>query len=428
MGAQTIISLNNMQATDSPYLEKFGFRPPMMADSPKDSLELCVTIPSYKEPDLLLTLESLLSCDSFDHRTEVLVLFNAGLEDEQAIRTHQDQLLQCERWKKDQGVENIHFLLCGDLPTKTAGVGLARKILMDEASWRFERLAKDGVIVCLDADSTVAGNYIEELLKAAQSKAVGFAIHYEHPLTGGQDDEQYAAIIDYEIHLRYYLECMRFAGFPFAYHTVGSSMAVKSKTYQKQGGMNKRKAGEDFYFLNKIMALGDFEEINSTCVYPSARSSDRVPFGTGKAVGDKLAGKKEITTYDFRIFEELRLLFSQADALFVSNEIQVSATMRGFLDLVFFEKRVDEIRSNVGTIEAFRKRFFRWFDAFVIMKLAHYYRDHGFPNQQPVVACEMLFEKQGWTGHSNNGKSVLEMLRKRQKVVFAGADTGAFRR
>ena len=38
-------------------------------------------------------------------------------------------------------------------------------------------------------------------------------------------------------------------------------MAVRADAYLRQGGMNRRKAGEDFYFLNKFMVLGGYGEM-----------------------------------------------------------------------------------------------------------------------------------------------------------------------
>ena len=80
------------------------------------------------------------------------------------------------------------------------------------------------------------------------------------------------------------MEAQCHALFPFAFHTIGSSMAVRASSYMRQGGMNKRKAGEDFYFQQKIIPLCGFTECNSTVVYPSPRPSYRVPFGTGRAM------------------------------------------------------------------------------------------------------------------------------------------------
>jgi hypothetical protein len=46
--------------------------------------------------------------------------------------------------------------------------------------------------------------------------------------------------------------------FSYAYHTVGSAMAVKAYQYVKVGGMNRRQAGEDFYFIQKLVHSGNF--------------------------------------------------------------------------------------------------------------------------------------------------------------------------
>ena len=109
------------------------------------------------------------------------------------------------------------------------------------------------------------------------------SIYFEHDLndTVGIEKEH---IIAYELHLRYLIHAQRFCGHPFAYHTVGSSMAVRRQAYMQQGGMNTRQAGEDFYFLQKFIETGKLFEIKSTVVYPQARISLRVPFGTGKAM------------------------------------------------------------------------------------------------------------------------------------------------
>ena len=79
-------------------------------------------------------------------------------------------------------------------------------------------------------------------------------------------------IAAYELHLRYYTHGLRFSNLPYSFQTVGSAMAVRCSAYQKQGGMNKRKAGEDFYFIQKIIALGGYSELNSTTVFPVSKN------------------------------------------------------------------------------------------------------------------------------------------------------------
>ena len=117
------------------------------------------------------------------------------------------------------------------------------------------------------------------------------------------------------------VQALRYTHFPYAFHTIGSCLAVRGSAYVKQGGMNRRKAGEDFYFLQKIIPLGNFGEINSTRVIPSARVSDRVPFGTGKAMMKWYeSGEKVFKSYNPEIYEELFKLFSGIDNLYDSKE------------------------------------------------------------------------------------------------------------
>jgi hypothetical protein len=97
------------------------------------------------------------------------------------------------------------------------------------------------------------------------------------------------AVINYELHQRYYLQAVRYTGYPFAYHTVGSCFAVLAETYCRMGGLSRRKAGEDFYFIQKIAVHGRYGECRTTRVYPSPRPSDRVPFGTGPDISRQIS-------------------------------------------------------------------------------------------------------------------------------------------
>ena len=59
--------------------------------------------------------------------------------------------------------------------------------------------------------------------------------------------------------------------------------------------MNRKKAGEDFYFLQKLFDAGHFSECNTTRVIPSPRPSDRVIFGTGPAIREYLETAVSLT-------------------------------------------------------------------------------------------------------------------------------------
>jgi len=105
--------------------------------------------------------------------------------------------------------------------------------------------------------------------------------------------EGQAAICCYEIFLRYWVLGLKYAKSPWAFHSIGSTIVTSTDSYLKVRGMNKREAGEDFYFLNKLAKIGSIDYIRDTCVFPSARSSSRVPFGTGKRIERFLSGQKQ---------------------------------------------------------------------------------------------------------------------------------------
>jgi hypothetical protein len=202
-------------------------------------------------------------------------------------------------------------------------------------------------------------------------------------------------------------------------------MAVRSFAYQKQGGMNKRKAGEDFYFIHKIISLGNFTELKTSCIIPSPRISDRVPFGTGKAIGDWVAaGELTYETYAFQIFEIIKTFVQLIPKLwkealeeqkdFVKNAD--NCVLVTYLKAVNFQDSLLEIRKNSKNLEGFIKRFYVWFDAFRILKIVHYLRDNGFENQTLYSQTMQLLPKLIHTSKSPaSTKELLIIFRQLEK-------------
>lgn len=389
------------------YLQKYGFIPPQIKSHPDPDIGTIVVIPCFNEPDLVSSVASLAACIPPHKKTEIIVVINAGAHHSNEIKAQNKKSeTELHTWLKDQSWSwlAVHTIFMDNLPEKHAGVGLARKTGMDEAVARFAKIGYDGIIACFDADCSCDTNYLLALENHFDQnpKSPGCSVYFEHPITGDAHETQiYDAIVQYELHLRYYNQALRFCKLPYAYHTIGSSMAVRSSAYQKQGGMNKRKAGEDFYFLHKIIALGNFTELNETCVYPSPRISNRVPFGTGKAVGDFISNETLVfCTYHFHSFELIQEWVSNIPQLYqgdlkaikwsAKNEI-ASAVLFDFLKQESFEPALEEIRKNVSNPAQFVKRFFIWFDAFRVLKLVHYLRDHLYQNQEIGAACQSLF-------------------------------------
>ncbi len=405
------------------YLSKYGFKPPQVNKEVSKSLHFIVVIPCFNEPDIISTLDSLKGCVKPNREVEVIIVVNQSENVPKSIDERNKQTVKdIHEWQENNTFWfSIHLLYEDSLPKKHAGVGLARKIGMDEAVFRFHQIDNDqGIIVCLDADCTVAPNYFQEIEQHFEDhpKTPGCAIHYEHPLQGNDfSTENYTGIINYELFLRYYNLGLSFAGFPYAYHTVGSSMAVRSYAYQKQGGMNKRKAGEDFYFLHKIIKLGGFTTLNKTVVYPSARTSERVPFGTGKAINDFLQqlDYNYYSTYDFEIFKTLKR-FVQACEEIYENETYVfeDESLNQSLTEISFQSSINEIKRNTVGFDSFKKRFFQYFDAFKVLKFVHFARDNFYPNQEIKDQVNLLLSVYG-INTINDKKEQLIKLRELEK-------------
>ena len=389
------------------YLAKHQLFPLQIDESPHPDLNLVIVIPCHDEPDLLGALDSLWACTRVPTTVEVIVVVNASETHPADVHQRNNETLVelqtwiTQHWDQRMRVHAIHH---PRLPAKHAGVGLARKLGMDEAVARLGDPGNDnGVIVGFDADCRCAPDYLTQIESHFRHYPTtpGCSIHFEHPLTGDANPMVDEGIARYELYLRYYLLGLRYARFPHAYHTVGSSMAVRAWAYAKQGGMNRRQAGEDFYFLNKIIALGGFTELCRTTVVPSARRSHRVPFGTGRAMTEWLAGADRYQrVFSPELFEELRAVFSaipdwfddprEPDALLEELPPGIAA----YLAQQNFGPKIREIQANVARVDTFVSRFFRWFDAFRLFKFLRWGEDGRFEGEPLVEAVRTLLQRQ----------------------------------
>ncbi len=378
------------------YLDRFSEREQLIPEKPNSDLGLIVVIPCCNESDLISSLKSLLNCDRPQKSVEVIVVINASENAENEVfQQNKKTYTEASDWISRNNSDELKFFLIveNNLPKKHAGVGLARKIGMDEA---VRRLPDDGVIVCFDADATCDDNYLVEIEKHFKQhpKSPACSIHFEHPIDGKQfSKENYNGILQYELHLRYYKNALSYAGLPYAFHTIGSSMAVRSNAYQKQNGMNKRKAGEDFYFLQKLIPLGGFTEIKTTRVIPSPRVSDRVPFGTGRAMQEWLGNNSsELTTYNINSFQDLKTFVRVVPELFQNCDVVIPESIKLFLQEIDYAESLPKIRANSTSQKHFVKLFFNWFNAFKVLKYVHFARDNFYPNQSVFQAANKLLQ------------------------------------
>jgi hypothetical protein len=413
------------------YLKKQKDSIPRIKSAPQNDLRYAVVIPCYYENRLIDSLESLNNCVRPKGTVEIIVVINSSVNADDSIKEQNLQTYkEATDWIKDHSDSKFcyHIIYVPDLSPKYAGAGYARKIGMDEAVWRFNLIRKDsGIIVSFDADSICDNNYLTEIENYYNEYpfANGSSIYFEHPLSGDDfSDSVYRAIALYELHLRYYIQALRNISFPYAFHTVGACFTVKALSYIKQGGMNKRKAGEDFYFLHKIIPLGNYADVNSTRVIPSPRPSHRVPFGTGPAIKKFLLDSEaEFMTYNPESFRDLRELFNIVPEFFKQNQEYIKdkikelpVPVKEFLNENKAVYKINEINNNCNNINSFTRRFYNWFNAFTVLKFLNFCSSNYYPRISVVSATNILLKRLELLDYKNSNEfELLKLLRQHEK-------------
>jgi hypothetical protein len=358
----------------SAYLEERAIFPELIKEAPDKDTAIIVVVPAYDEPGITKMLDSLALCSVPSCRTEVVIVVNAPADaSAESIKNNNLVLENIERWKAENHDSFFRLYSVEIRPghLKEWGVGLARKTGMDEAIRRFSSIGRpDGVILNLDADCLVEMNY-------------------------------FVSVYD-ELHLRYYFQGLKYTGFPYVFHTVGSAIGVRALSYIKAGGMNRKRAGEDFYFIQKLVPSGGYFSLNSTTVYPSPRPSFRVPFGTGASVG-KMTGSGEafLLTYNILAFNELKSFFCRADEYYSGEHHKFSdfynslpQGLKSFISEEELSEKLMEIKNNTSDFPAFKKRFFGWFNMFRVVKYLNHVHSAIYEKKSvPAAASELLIEQ-----------------------------------
>jgi hypothetical protein len=287
-----------------------------------------------------------------------------------------------------------------ELPENNGGVGLARKIGMDLALTFLDYESRNKkLLICTDADCTVQNNYLKEIINQFSNYNLSAAVvNYTHNISG--NDENTKAIICYEYYLRYFVLGLKYSHSPYSFHTIGSTMVCDYESYIKVEGMNKRKAAEDFYFLEKLAKVVEIANISSTTVYPSERPSWRVPFGTGQRVNRFLSKERdEYKLYNPESFEILKNWISALNinyglvSEYLAEAEDIHPALYKFLIQQEFDRDFSKILNQAIDEKQLNLQKKRWFDGFRTLKLIHYLRDNAFPEIFTFDAIDSLFEK-----------------------------------
>ena len=271
------------------------------------------------------------------------------------------------------------------------GVGLARKIGADVACAHFASGAlRSPWLRFTDADVRLPADYLHH----PPARPGSLVMPYRHEAAGPIEDRA----VRYELHLRYYVDRLRHAGSPYAFHTIGSTIAIHAQVYAKVRGVPRRNAGEDFYLLNKAAKVAPVFAAARPEIAIRARLSDRVPFGTGpalRAMGDG----PSFPSYAYESFDLLREAIG-----FIDHGTAMQPRTERLLDELGFFHRLERAQTQHRSPHTLRKAMHQWFDAFRTLRFIHLARRHH--PDRPLTP--MLDELYGSSDH-------LDLLKRRER-------------
>lgn len=364
-----------------------------------------IVVPAHREePDFLLRLQSLAETES---ETLVILVVNRPENQgdyhqdqqlwqralESGLQSWQRKHLTLLNWKNRSGLLLVDRFSEGrPIPTRQ-GVGLARKIGCDLALELHTRAnVRAHLIHSSDADAGLPADYFQQSAAQQNCSALVYAFHH----VAGADPRINAATAVYEGSLHYYVDGLRWAGSPYAFHTIGSCMAVSMLHYAQCRGFPKRSGGEDFYLLNKLSKLAPVQQLQGEPIRLQARSSSRVPFGTGPAVNRilDLAAPDEFTTYAPDIFVELARLLDGFRSLWESRYDcetwlqQFSQVSQDACRELGMESLFQHLTKQAKTPSQCLEQTHHWFDAFRTLKFVRHLQSHKYPAVPLAMAQE----------------------------------------
>jgi len=332
-------------------------------------MKLHVAIPALDELEFLpLTLDAIAK-QKTDFQFHIYVCVNQPeawwneVEKVKICENNQKLLCFLENFKDF----NIHIIdktsVGKGWADNSSGVGWARKTLFDEI---FKTANDEDVIISLDADTLFNERYFQSIGENfTQNQIDVLSVPYYHKLT--EDENANRAILLYEIYLRNYFINLHRIGSPYAFTAIGSAISVRVKALKKIRGITPLSSGEDFYLLQKLRKMSPISNYNSEMVYPAARFSTRVPFGTGPAMIKFCSGNFEsYHYYHSSLFDPIKKTYDIISELFIKDK------NTEFIEFLKKQYKTDDLwgplRKNFKTLSQFTRAFHEKADGLRILQ------------------------------------------------------------
>ena len=347
---------------------------------PKNTYDTIITIPCYNEYDYIFkTLDSINNQNStILEKTLVSIVINNSIEEHESILLNNRKTYE----KLKSSIYNFDFFVVDAfsgnkaIESKYSGAGMARKISVDCA---LNYLNIDSLICFIDADTILSNDYLSCIQASYdRHKWKAATVNFSH-----QNDEPKTKklIKDYEKYLKETSLKIKKSGSPYCYVSLGSTMVCTYLSYISVGGMNRKIASEDFYFLQELQKYCGVKQINDILIYPSSRYVSRLYLGTSMRLQKILDGELDLSSLYFSDFSYdilnnwITLALSSKDKKYNNLIIEIeniNPSLLDFLSKINLEKAWEAIASS-PSYDHFEKQFHRWFDALCIFKLLKFY-------------------------------------------------------
>ncbi len=290
------------------------------------------------------------------------------------------------------------------------GVGRARKMGADAALALYVRGDIASRFVGFsDADAAIDADYFRALTAPHADNPCALSFPYRH--IGCGDDHIDRAMRTVEAGFRHYVLGLRSAGSPYAYHSLGSALAVSFSCYAQVRGVPNRQAGEDFHLLNKLVKLAPLRLLAQPVVSLQSRQSNRVPFGTGPALSAALGNGRDKALHHPAVFDMLRQFLQvmtesvgAMDPLFQRASAHLPEWLRHEAEALYggLERPLREC----PTVSQRLRRLHEQFDALATLQFIH--RRERTSDLAPVDARHALSR---WGVDWDESDAALELLR-----------------
>ena len=134
---------------------------------------------------------------------------------------------------------------------------------------------------------------------------------------------------------------------------------------------------------------------------------------------------KELLTYHPQVFDDLKVFFKKIPQFYSSENIEslikdFPAALSEFLISKDVEIKIIEIKDNSASLPFFIKRFYQWFNGFMILKFVHFARDNYYQQMEIGEASVLMLKNIEFQSHVEpmSRKELLIKYREIEKKVF----------